>query len=312
MSWYSKTKQAMALDPNLWRTDPDPHRLPEHRDVQRTPYGNFRQPQEIEKLEFWYSGVHFTDSLELAAAYAQGKSSQEDPPVVIEVYRDTLTPIPDVDAVNFSDSVHVALSEGEFSEILDNEELDSGEKFSQILNKLQKNLEYSDGNNEDEDPADFVAGEARDTAESAVMSYLQNISDYDQAINEFRAMLNGHIPDKILISMANQFRVMTAIESDQVHAIHQIPRVNLDDFKNLYQLEEMDEEELEDEGVTKIGKDFFDDDGRLLLDYEFLEYGSWVKKTPLYQDKKQTSESDLTYHGTSLSRAKSAYPELLP
>lgn len=303
-------RESKALDPGMWRNDSSPHRLPEHHDVIRTPYGKIRQEQEIEALEFNYAGVHLTDSFELAAVYANGKASRDDPPVVIAIDRSALSPVPDIDAKNYASEVCDVLGQrsGEFNEILSDKEIDSSLKVKLIVDSLEEDRDYE--SDYSDEPDELIARKARGTVENVAAEYLKGISDSDKCLEEFRSLLNCNIPDVILINMANQFRVMKPIESDIVISIYQVALVNLNRFMSRYALSEMDDEELESDGITKIDDEFYDDDGRMYLDYEDIEYGYWTNKKLIYNSNKK-NDTSLTYHGTSLSRAKLAFPEIL-
>jgi len=310
MNWYRKS---MALEPGTYKTDPNPHRQQRHQEKLKTPMGLIYQKQNPDQIDSDYGGVHLTDSIEMAGVYANNKSTIDDPPVIIELYKEGLQGIPDIDAksesVTFSD--FMMENKVTFESVVNDDTLTSQEKVEDIVEMLEQCIDFSDGS-EVEDPVDSISAQSVNTTERALLYYLQSFSDPDQSLLALHSLINGEIPDKILIFLVNQFRVMSPIGSEKVHSIYKMERVNLEEFRDWEHLNMMDEEELEDAGITKVGDQFLDDEGRHFVGYEDTDYGHWLVTELIYQDPTQNVSSDYTYHGTTLSRAKSAYPELLP
>jgi len=229
------------------------------------------------------------------------------------LYKEGLQGIPDIDAksesVTFSD--FMMENKVAFESVVNDDTLTSQEKVEDIVEMLEQCIDFSDGS-EVEDPVDSISAQSVNTTERALLYYLQSFSDPDQSLLALHSLINGEIPDKILIFLVNQFRVMSPIGSEKVHSIYKMERVNLEEFRDWEHLNMMDEEELEDAGITKVGDQFLDDEGRHFVGYEDTDYGHWLVTELIYQDPTQNVSSDYTYHGTTLSRAKSAYPELLP
>lgn len=304
MNWYKKSKD---LEPGAWKGDPNPHRLPRHQDFAKLPWGSMRQRQDPNVIEEYYHGIHLTDSFELAAVYANSKSSQEDPPIVIELYRSGLKELPDADAIETTNDVRDVIQYSELKNILLSES-SVEEKEEQIQNLFDD--PYFDDSSEAMDPSDIIVQKERGSIISALRDYLQSFSG-EELIRAAQDLSSGNIPSKILISIVNQFRVIKPIGDKKVHAIYQTNRANLEEDFNRDQYEEMTDEELAEENKTRRGKEYFDEDGRLLISIESAEYGWWIEKKLIYQDPRPSKNTNFTYHGTSLSRAKSAFPKLL-
>lgn len=304
MNWYKKSR---ALEPGAWRGDPDPHRLPRHQDFAKLPWGSIRQRQDPNVIEKYYHGIHLTDSLELAAIYANGKSNQEDPPVVIELYKRGLKELPDADAMETANDVRDVIQYSELKNILLSES-SVEEKEEQIQNLFDD--PYFEEQNDTMDLSDIITQKERGSIVIVLRDYLQSFSG-EELIRIAQDLLNGNIPSKILISIVNQFRVIKPIGDKKVHAIYQTNRVNLEEDFNRDQYEDMTDEELAEENITRKGDEYFDDDGRLLISIESAEYGWWIEKKIIYQDSRPSKDTEYTYHGTSLSRAKNAFPKLL-
>lgn len=314
MSWYRKHIESMALEPGAWQGDANPHRLQRHHEVVSAPWGKVKQRVDPQELQSVYTGVHLTNSFELAAAYANSKSnSDQDPPVVIELYDEDFDKLPDADANEIRLDIQNIMGEkrSEFGLIISGKSSDE-EKVEHIIQDLTTDIEMSEFRGDSSDPSDIIFEKERPLAERAIILYLEKMSDYKQVIMAIQSMIDGNIPDEVLISAANQYRVMYPIGHEKVHAIYSIVRTNLEDYTNIYQLEQLSDEDLEEEGITKSGNEFFDSRGRKLVDIESVENGWWIEKSLLYQDPHAPSRTDnFTYHGTSLSRAKQAYPNLL-
>lgn len=78
---------------------------------------------------------------------------------------------------------------------------------------------------------------------------------------------------------------------------------------------EQRKEYLEEKGWHMEADDIINEKGQIVPSYESLIYNQWLSLTPLYKNDqlyfKGYMSQDSIWHGTTLSRAKSAYPELL-
>jgi len=313
MNWYTKYKMAKALDPDAWSYEENPARLTRDRDSVPSPFGGrILQPQDQKKLEINYRGVHLTPSFNNAVIYANIKSTQEDPPVVIEIYGDDLKKELDVDAkFDYALDTYLDDKRKEWSELLKKEE-DPSTIVEEIKEGIYRDKEGWEINSEDF--LEQIVEEERPIPPSVVEDYLNGFLSDKYIIEEIKKIISGKIPNELRITSVQQFRVMKPIVDERVKAIYQVDRINFDQSYNIESLEEMDDEELQEEGIIRIadGK-YTDEDGRKLLDYEDIYYSNWANQRPLYIDKQQrfSETSETVYHGTSLSRARSAFPILL-
>jgi hypothetical protein len=67
MNWL--TKLCMPLDPDAYKTEPDPARQGRHQVLQRTPWGVFKNKIDPAILEEKYRGVHATQEEDLAVSH---------------------------------------------------------------------------------------------------------------------------------------------------------------------------------------------------------------------------------------------------
>jgi len=312
LDWY---KKAMALDPQAWKTDPQPARLREHQDFDVTPFSNFKipQPQNQENLESLYSGVHFAYTPEQAAIYACGKATESDPPVIIEVDSHQMPQQPDVDATVDKKLVYYIDDKKEkWSSILSskkNPEVIS----SQLMEDLDHDKDSWEDQDELEDVMDVVSQEQMPIPPSVLESYM-NGKTAKQIIQVFRSLIRGKIPDDMLMRMVGQFRVNKSIGSQRVKGIYQVPWIYMG-ARVETALYDVSDEFLEEQGWHRDGDEVKNERGQIIPDYEDLIYNHWLSKTPLYVNHQMSfpgySSEESVWHGTTLSRAKSAFPDLL-
>jgi hypothetical protein len=136
-----------------------------------------------------------------------------------------------------------------------------------------------------------------------------------QAVELIRRVSNGDIPGNWYIEATNQFRVMESVGSERVKAIYKIPLV---DFGSIYSgdIYAISDEDLEDNNYSKDSEgNVINEEGKMVLDHEMTETGNWMSMEVLYENKQLAlqgfSSEQSSWHGTTLSRAKMAFPELL-
>ena len=305
MKWYDIYKSAFALDPDAWSYDAVPHRFQSDHDVVWTPYGGIRQKQNEDQLKNKYAGVHFTFSPEIAAVYASGKASKEDPPVIVEVNVDGMQHLPDADAMNeYEVDTYINEKLGiweEFLQRLDDGKIDESTCSDEILNNVREDEDFFEYGQEGEaydDISDIIVRNQKLSGQRIVQDYLEMLTE-DQIVNTIRAIIGGQIPDQLTINAVNQFRVIESVQADRIIAIYKIPWINFSEIRSQHE---------DDEDFTVQDEVMYDIDGRIVLDYEDLDY-NWLELTPIYQNNKMATDSP-AFHGTSLFRVKLAFPEL--
>ena len=311
MSWYHFIKMSKALDPGAWEYESNPSRLQQHQDVVRTPYGGVVQPQDKSQLQQGYEGVHFTQSPELAAIYANHKATRDDPPVIIEVYSGDLSKVPDIDVgMDYALEEYVKEQSDEWMGMLEGK--DPEDAAHDIMRSIENDQDYY-GEDYTEDPMDMVAQDAMMSAPAVVHDYLESLPE-EKVVPAIIGLAEEGVPIELIMRRINQFRVMHPVGSVRVVGVYKVPFVSLEGTYNPYNLQQMDDEELEDAGITKVDEYIFlDENGRQILDYEDLD-GGWLEMEKIYENKQlmlfkeQTEET--AFHGTSLERAKNAFPEL--
>lgn len=311
MNWY---KKALALDPQAYKTEQSPARLQQHMDSVKTPFGTILQPQKEEELDAYYRGVHFAFTPEHAAMYACGKATAEDPPVVIEVDASGLKQEADADAMLAKDVIYYL----EEKQTTWNQILQSGEDKETIAEEIYQDVDNDNqGWERDSDArdvnADVMLQKNMAIPPSIILDMIQG-KMADQIISFIDGLLSGDIPEEMLIKAVGQMRVNKKIDSTRVRAIYQVPWI---DFSTSIEtgLYDVDEEYLEEKGWHKDGDEVKNENGQIIPDYESLEYDQWLTLTPLYKNNQMSFEEfygeTSVWHGTTLSRAKIAYPELL-
>ena len=320
----SFNKQAMALDPDAYKTETQPARLPQHQDIahgfnpmtgKSIPIPQRQNPSEIESL---YSGVHFAFNPEHAAIYAIGKATKEDPPVIIEIEPKGLKQQPDVDAMMDQRlTYYLDDKKNEWQPILQ-----SGKDQQTIADEIYDDIVSDLGNWTEEgdvyDTADdIILKEQVPIPPSVIRDLIINKSP-QQIINTINQLISGKISNKLLIRMVGQMRVNNNIDSSRVKAIYQVPWVDLsaEATQDPYGMaDEQLKELMEEKGWHQEGDDIINEKGQIVPSYESLMYNQWLDLTPLYKNNqlyfKGYTSKDSIWHGTTLSRAKSAYPELL-
>ena len=308
-----KYKTAMALDPDAYANEENPSRLGKDHPVQWSPYGMVQNKVNPEIIHQNYQGVHFTDEEEIAAVYACVKATKDDPPVLIEVYSTGMDKQLDIDAiVNRDLDEFIDNKRLEWQTII-NSDIDDEEKSSKITEDLENIMMDNDSGDNINDANDFVANKTKGVAPWVIANILKDKND-QQIVAYINDLISRNIPKELLIAMVNQFRIMTPVGSSVVKGIYQIPLVDFDIDPHEVD-ENMSDEDLEEKGWHKDGDDIKTEEDKLVVGFESLENGWWLKKTPLYVNNQMrlplNEEESTTWHGTSLSRAKQAYPELL-
>lgn len=320
-NWY---KKAMALDPNAYKTEPQPARLREHQDVGYAfnPFTGktlaLPQQQNQEQIDSLYSGVHFAFTQEQAALYACGKATAIDPPVIIEVEPKGLKQQPDVDAlVDRSLSDYIDNKKMEWQSILQSgKDLDTmAEEFYGDIDGDHQNWTMEGDISDTAD--DIIMQQQLPIPPSVILSLIEKKTP-QQVINIIKQLINGKISSKVLIKLVGQMRVNNNIDSSRVKAIYQIPWIDLsaDVTNDPHSMdEERRDEYLEEQGWHMEGDDIINENGQIVPSYEELIYDQWLTLTPLYVNRqlyfKGYVSKDSVWHGTTLSRAKRAYPDLL-
>jgi len=320
-NWY---KAAMALDPNAYKTESQPARLREHQDIANvwSPFTGktmaIPQEQDQSKIDELYSGVHFAFTAEHAALYAIGKATKDDPPVVIEIEPKGLTQQPDVDAI-IDQSLQYYLEEKNKDWL---NILQSGEDIETIADNLREDIDNDKDNWSEETDSwetadDVIMREQIPIPPSVIFELITNKTP-KSVIKIIKQLISGKISPKLLIKMVGQMRVNNSIDLSRVKAIYQVPWVDLnaDVTNNPHDMEEEQLEEfLEENGWHMEGENIINENGQIVPRYEELIYDQWLSLTPLYVNKQMYfrgyTSKDSIFHGTTLSRAKSAYPELL-
>ena len=307
MSWYQKSK---SLEPDMWALDPKPHRTSEDSPVVRTPYGQIRQRVDIGNISGKYTGVHFTDSIEFAASYANNKSSADDPPVIIEIDPTGFERLPDVDAAA-DNSLNDYISESwekEWSGIVNDITMDTEQKAEEIRNGIQDDLQFGESYSDYTDSVvDYIQEMHRGIPAQVILRYLEGKTN-EETIAIVADMAKNGAPPELSIEIARQFRVMSSVGPERVVAIYQIERfsdeLSQGSFGNEMEIDEEDGFVRDEEGRVR------DEEGRLIFDFEDFEYG-WPDLEVIYKNPNLTNTKPV-YHGTSYNRAKQAFPKLLP
>lgn len=310
MSWY---KKSMALDPDAWQYEENPARLQKDLDEVKLPWGTkIKQPQNITDIKNKYRGVHLTNSDNIAAIYANGKATKDDPPVLIEIDPIELKRHLDVDAqVDYALEGYIDGRKREWVELLqDNDPEVISETFR---DNLDSDSSYWESSGDIQDMDDIIAEQDRPIPPQVIANYIGDKNDV-QTVQILRDLVSGKIPPELHMSIVNQFRVLNPITLDRIKGIYQIPFVNMSEEYNRDYLDDLSPEELEKKGITKGEDEYYDKEGRMLLSYEDIDYNGWLSFTPIYQNQQTyfegMSSEESVWHGTTLSRVKMAFPEL--
>jgi len=320
----SFNKQAMALDPDAYKTEPNPARLRQHMDVDRvwSPYTGktipIPQQQNPEEIENLYRGVHFAFTPEHAAIYACGKATKEDPPVIIEIEPKGLKQQTDVDAiVDQSLTYYIDNKKSEWQSLLQSGK-DIETISDEIINDIDGDLSNWEDGGDVMDTADDIIMQQQTPIPPSVIQGLISTKAPQQVINTINQLISGKISSKMLIKMVGQMRVNNSIDSSRVKAIYQVPWIDLsaEVTQDPYSMDdEQRDEYLEEQGWHMEGEDIVNENGQIIPSYESLLYDQWLSLTTLYKNNqlyfKGYTSKDSIWHGTTLSRARSAYPDLL-
>jgi len=338
-NWLQKI--SMPLDPGAWSYEESPHRLQQHQPFVIMPgFGTggytykIPQPQDPTKLEKDYYGVHVTQNFNLASIYANNRATKDDPPVVIELATDKQWE-PDVDAIKTLDITNYAdekIKEIEgleeqiqkfqasgqvdweyitevFSEVEDMQDIDDyyGWENEELLTEtvseeLAKNVKKIAPNI----VADFFLS-FYGTADSKQLKFEFYIPEYLRAFYYYYLVplfYGGAHDNRLDAYFIDQMRFMEAIEDEEIIAVYQTEWWK-DEIYDPYRGFQEEEPEPEEQ----------DEEGRTLLDLEEVMYFSPSSKaiweSPYTEQIKRNPQVQTYYHGTSLSRAKKALPNLL-
>ena len=314
MNWYRKfKKQAMPLDPDSWKRDERPSRFQNDMETVKMPFGlgTIRQNQDPQKLEERYRGVHFTYSPEMAAMYASGKATANDPPVIIEINPEGMQMELDADGtVNYEVDTYVQENSAQWRQWLselDAQKLTAEQFQDNLIDKLQGDVDWGSDDGDFNDASDFVTRYNRDSAASIIKSEIEELNP-EQVVQKIQDTLTVGVPKEWYIRAVNQFRVLNAVESNNVKGIYEVPWIN---FNEIYPgvLYEADSERLEELNYTKQDDVVVDENGLIILDYEDVDFGNWLSKVTIYENP--NIQGDSVWHGTSLKRAQQSFPELL-
>ncbi len=297
-NWYQTYKYSMALEPGAWRNEETPARLQEDQNVKWTPYGKVVQKHNIDDLQEKYDGIHLTDSILLASVYANYKSSKNDPPVIVSIYANTLTKQIDVDGERKKSEIqeYINYNKNSWTELLD--DMDS------LMEELQNDCDFDNNDTDSTDMRDILQSQETQSIPCSIVSDMETLTFQEQQ-NYIQRLIDGNISDTLIIKHVNQYRVKETINLNQIHQISTCDRFSTDmnhDFEN------MTRQELKNNGIKKINGQFVNENGEKILSIEDLNYDFLNLKT-IYSNPQSQKES-LTYHGTSLSRIKKAFPEL--
>ena len=302
----------MSLDPNAWEYEQNPARLQKDLDRVKMPWGTtIPQPQDPTDLENKYKGVHLTNSDEIAAMYANGKATRDDPPVIVEIDPIELKKQLDVDAsFDYALDGYIGGRKSDWQKLLQEED---PEVISETFREnLDSDLNFADWGDEIQDPADIIMNKERACPPSLILDYIGDKND-EQTVQILRDIVSDNIPIEMHMSSVNQFKVLDPIHLDRIKGIYQVPFVNLSKEGDLEYLDTLTAEQLAEEGVTKVGDEYLDEEGRQMLGYDEMNYG-WISYTPLYENKQAyfegMSSQESVWHGTTLSRVRQAFPEL--
>ena len=314
-----KIYKTAALDPNAYSYEENPARL--QKDMDTVPFymggkvTKIRQKQDPEALKSNYFGVHFTPEEKTAAIYACGKATAEDPPVIIQLSPQEMKQKMDVDAtIDMRLGYYLDEKRNDWMAIL-NSSQDDDEKSMAIYEEMDADAMNWQDETEVNGADDAVMRETSSCPPVVISNYLSGV-DPTPYLQSIKDILSGNIPEELHVRMIGQFRTMHPVGEDRVKAIYQIPWVDFSQEPRAVN-HEATEEELEEEGFHRENEyTIKNEKGQIVLSYDDLDYGNWMSREYLYQNKKQflpgfEMSEDSVYHGTSLSRAKQAYPELL-
>jgi len=306
----------MALEPGAWQQEKQPARLQRDMDVVRIPGGmSVVQKQDPKNLERDYAGVHLAESKMAAIAYANYKATKADPPVVIEIDPTGMTKVPDVDAqIDMAMSAYVDEKASFWKS-----EIESGKSEEEIAQAISSDLDDDSGAWEYEPQPSSSVGEvvsSKDVAPPSVISDAIGSMSDDQIVSLFRDLSDKRIPDDLLIKSVGQYRVMNPVISERVRGIYLAPWI---DMSAPPLPEDADESKLASMGLRKVDGKVRNKKGQRVPTIDEIEYG-WIEKEviPLYERNdvplpgmESVFSGESVWHGTTMSRAKQAFPDLL-
>ena len=318
MNWYKINIKIAALEPGAWdwHGDEKTHRIVQDKPYVNSPFGGgliYQKPRPKEELESDYFGVHVTQDPKLAAVYANNFATPEDPPVVIEINNTQKWEI-DIDAIKDMLEIETIKSEWIDSNldysIRDEIRKTPKENKIEVINSIMNDISdldigYNDDYNEWEDIADIVSRNAQRKFPSAFIEYWRHFYG-DNAPKAFYNYFilpmyfnKSKLDDKWKGWFINQMRFMEPVPESQVTAIYTLEQFSLELSKGYN--DDNEEQDDEEQGNKKM------------YGYEDLDYGAPYLTEIWRRQENQLFPQvfDVYYHGTTLSRAKAALPELI-
>ena len=313
MNWY---KKIAALEPGAWDWygTEQTHRIVQDKPYVNSPFGGgliYQKTRPKEELESDYYGVHVTQDPKLAAIYANNFAITEDPPVVIEINNTQKWEI-DIDAIKDMLDANTIQSEWIDSNldysVRDEMRRTPKDKKIEVINSIMNDISdldfgYDEDQNEWEDVADIISRNAKRRFPSAFIEYWRHFygENAPKAFHNYFILPmyfnKGKLDNRWQGWIINQMRFMEAVPESQITAIYTLEPFSLELSK---EYNESDEEKT-------------DENNKKMYGYEDLDYGSphlteiWRRQ----QNQLFPQVFDIYYHGTTLSRAKAALPELI-
>ena len=329
MNWYSALKLAMPLDPNAhsFYGPGQIHRLPQHSGfdqvldprsgkVRNVPSRNQYTPEQQAEINELYSGVHATQSPELAAVYANNNATPDDPPVILGFISDEQWQ-PDADA--FVDPPDPRDWKSTIEDLVPNlaklarmpfNPETAEEVMTEVSSYYPMEDHYETGN-------DLLNDLAHQQGRDGIQFIPQFYEHYygAQALEHFwhdfivPVFSMGGTDPKLFAYAVNQMKFKEAIPDEKIVMIGTTERFNTDYADD----EEFDPTDWDEEfsgpvpEVDDRNRRIQDDEGRLNVYYgddEFTPHVQWVWKNPQI-----ANNAKLYYHGTVKSRALQALPQ---
>jgi hypothetical protein len=312
MNWYKITKLS-ALDPEAWQLyDQTSHRLDVDKPFTVIPrigptgkLENFKLPQpqkSQQELGERYKGVHATKSKEIAALYANNFATKEDPPVILEfaTYQHFYTDI-DADLSHNMDNVIESIKY-DLKDVWKKWVSRIRKGFSRLsvrrmMNEIKDLDNYMDQGEQPEDLYEVISQQNQSLNPSEIVNYFDYYYESkaeQEFYNKFLLPVfleQGYLDPNIQSWLINQMRFMEPIPESQIVGIYTF-ELFAHDFSDV------DYEEQSD----------YDESGRMIMS-RFDDYD--IPFTTIWQDKQMgLIPLETYYHGTTLSRAKAALPQL--
>lgn len=306
MNWFTNIKKAMPLSPDAWEWHEKNHRLQRDKEVVKLPWGTFKNRNiSRDELKQNYQGVHATiNQFDLAAVYANNIGTPQDPPIVLEFVSPQQIE-KDIDAS------HVDY-DGILREIKDDEE--SREVAFQpydrdAVDNLMDNLRQIDMMNESEmvdGVAEMIFENAKNYHPSSVVSYFRDQYDYEAPFFFYRDFLmplfheRGTMDTRWHAYVVNQVRFMSPVHDYQIVGIYLItPWKDVGQTPYGHDPETDEEDFVDEEGYQRTS--IYNNQG---FDFTPSSKQIWRSNNPYLFN------FPTYYHGTSLSRARQALPEM--